>query len=92
MAFAVLSISQLVHAFNMRSETSVIKAGLFKNKYLILSFLVGVILEVGVISIEPVAHIFDVTPLSPPQWAISAILSLMPLLIVETGKILEKRD
>ncbi|MBR5271023.1 MAG: calcium-translocating P-type ATPase, PMCA-type [Clostridia bacterium] len=92
MAFAVLSISQLVHAFNMRSETSVIKAGLFKNKYLILSFLVGVILEVGVISIEPVARIFDITPLSPIQWIISAILSLMPLLIVETGKILEKKD
>ncbi len=92
MAFAVLSISQLVHAFNMRSETSVIKAGLFKNKYLILSFLVGVILEVSVISIEPVARIFDITPLSPIQWVITAMLSIIPLFIVETGKILEKKD
>ncbi len=39
MAFAVLSISQLVHAFNMRSEHSVFRAGLFKNPYLVLSLI-----------------------------------------------------
>ncbi len=92
MSFAVLSMSQLVHAFNMRSETSVIKAGLFKNKYLILSLIVGVILEVGVISIAPVARVFEAVPLSAMQWFVVAILSLLPLVIVETSKILGKKD
>ncbi len=45
MAFAVLSISQLVHAFNMRSEHSVFKAGIFKNPYLVLSLISGLILR-----------------------------------------------
>ena len=58
MAFAVLSISQLVHAFNMRSEHSVFKAGIFKNPYLVLSLISGLILEVSVISVPYLANIF----------------------------------
>lgn len=87
MAFAVLSISQLVHAFNMRSEHSVFKAGIFKNPYLVLSFIIGVILEVGVISIPKLAGIFGVTPLSPLAWTIVAVLSSLPLAIVELQKL-----
>ena len=40
MAFMVLSLSQLFHAFNLRSRThSIFAVGLFKNKWLILTFL-----------------------------------------------------
>ena len=85
MAFAVLSISQLIHAFNMRSEHSVFKAGLFKNPYLVLS-LIGLILEVTVISVPYLADIFGVIPMSPIMWCITMVLSLMPLVIVEIQK------
>ena len=34
MAFISLSMLELVHSFNVRSEESLFKAGLFKNKYL----------------------------------------------------------
>lgn len=91
MAFATLSLSQLVHAFNMRSDGSVIKAGIFKNKYLILSLVVGIILEVSVISIPPVARIFGIVSLTALQWLITAILSISPLIIVECQKILRKK-
>lgn len=86
MAFAVLSLSQLVHAFNMRSEHSVIKAGLFKNPFLILSFIIGLILEVTVISVPAFASVFGAAPLGTLQWIITAMLSLMPLAIVEGQK------
>lgn len=88
MAFAVLSLSQLVHAFNMRSEGSAIKAGLFKNKYLVLSFFAGLVLEAGVISFPPAAAVFGVGALSAAQWAVAAALSLAPLVIVEAQKAL----
>lgn len=88
MAFAVLSLSQLVHAFNMRSEGSAIKAGLFKNKYLVLSFFAGLVLEAGVISFPPAAAVFGVGALSAAQWAVTAVLSLAPLVIVEAQKAL----
>lgn len=86
MAFAVLSISQLIHAFNMRSEHSVFKAGLFKNPYLVLSLIIGLILEVTVISVPYLADIFGVIPMSPIMWCITMVLSLMPLVIVEIQK------
>lgn len=91
MAFAVLSISQLVHAFNMRSEASVIKSGLFKNKYLILSFIAGLILEVSVISLSPIAKIFGVVQLNTSQWLFTAGLSVLPLIIVELQKLAKSK-
>lgn len=86
MAFAVLSISQLVHAFNMRSEHSVFRAGLFKNPYLVLSLIAGLMLEVSVISIPKLAVIFGVVPLGFIGWGIVVALSIMPLVIVELQK------
>lgn len=86
MAFAVLSISQLVHAFNMRSEHSVFKAGIFKNPYLVLSLISGLILEVSVISVPYLANIFGVVPLNAMGWIVVTVLSVMPLIIVELQK------
>ena len=86
MAFAVLSLSELVHAFNMRSEKSVIKAGLFKNPYLTGSFLLGLALEAAVIMIPAAAGVFNVTALNVQQWTVTGILSVMPLVIVEIQK------
>ena len=86
MAFAVLSISQLVHAFNMRSEHSVFKAGIFKNPYLVLSLISGLILEVSVISVPYLANIFGVIPLNAMGWIVVTVLSVMPLIIVELQK------
>ncbi len=86
MAFAVLSISQLVHSFNMRCEHSVIRAGIFKNRYLVLSLIAGLILEISVISIPKLAVIFGVVPLTFASWCVVAVLSLMPLIIVELQK------
>lgn len=86
MAFAVLSISQLVHAFNMRSEHSVFKAGIFKNPYLVLSLISGLILEVSVISVPYLANIFEVIPLNAMGWIVVTVLSVMPLIIVELQK------
>ena len=85
MAFAVLSLSQLVHAFNMRSEGSVLK-NMLSNKYLDLSFVVGVILEVSVISVPALTPLFGVTALNITEWLIVAALALTPLLVVELQK------
>ena len=49
MAFAVLSLSQLVHSFNMRSEHSVLKLGIFSNKKLVAACAVCAFLMVSVI-------------------------------------------
>lgn len=87
MAFAVLSISQLVHAFNMRSEKSVIRAGLFKNPYLVGSLIAGLLLEVSVIMLPQLSKIFNVAPLNFLEWIIVGAISILPLIIVELQKL-----
>lgn len=86
MAFISLSMLELVHSFNVRSEESLFKAGLFKNKYLIGAFLIGTILQVGVVVIPKIADIFDVVLLNNKQWIYTAIISILPLVIVEIQK------
>lgn len=58
MAFAVLSLSQLVHAFNMRGEGSLGKLPFCSNKWLLMAFVVGVALQCVVIMMPPLAGIF----------------------------------
>ena len=86
MAFISLSMLELVHSFNVRSEESLFKAGLFKNKYLIGAFLIGIILQVGVVVIPKIADIFDVVLLNNKQWIYTDIISILPLVIVEIQK------
>lgn len=87
LAFAVLSFSQLVHSFNLRSDTqSIFQVGLFTNRNLVYSFLFGVIVQVSIISIAPVARIFSVHALDLKDWLIVAALSLIPLVVAEIIK------
>lgn len=86
MCFAVLSLSQLFHAFNMRSEHSIFQIGLFSNPKMILSFIIGTIMQVTVISIDSLARIFKVTPLSLGEWIAVFLFSIIPIIVVEIQK------
>ena len=90
MAFAVLSLSQLVHSFNMRSQGSVLELGLFGNGKLNLACLICAFLMVSVIVFPPLAAVFRTAMLTPVQWAIVGGLSLFPLIAVEGEKLLAK--
>lgn len=96
MAFAVLSISQLVHAFNMRSEHSLFAIRPFENLWLVGAFIMGLLLQVSVIMAQPLATVFKVAPLGVTEWLIVAALALLPLPIVELEKwkdrLLERRE
>ena len=87
MAFVTLSMLELIHSFNVRSEdTSIFELGLLKNKYLILAFTAGILLQVSVIIIPPVANIFGVVKLNIIQWIYVAIISITPIIIIESKK------
>ena len=86
MAFAVLSLSQLAHTFNMRSQQSVFKLSPFSNPKLLWAALVCIVLQISVIAAEPLSHIFKTVPLTGGQWGIVAALSVLPLLVVELEK------
>lgn len=91
MAFATLSISQLVHVFNMRTEKSIFESNIFGNLYIIMSFIICFALQASVIMIKPLSEIFHVCQLTSTQWLIVIILSLVPIFVVETEKFLIER-
>lgn len=88
MAFCVLSLSQLVHSFNMRSEHSVLKLGLLSNRKLVVACGFCAILMVSVVLFPPLSSLFQTTALTALQWLVVAALSLCPLLVVEGEKLL----
>ena len=86
MAFVSLGLLELIHSFNIKSEQSIFKTGLFENKYLIWSFVLGVIVQTIVVWIPVLADMFKVVPLTQHQWFITIGISLLPILIVELQK------
>ena len=91
MAFCVLSLSQLVHSFNMRSERSVVGLGLFSNRKLVLACGFCALLMVSVVLCPPLAALFRTVPLTGFQWLLVAAFSLCPLAVVEGEKLLLAR-
>lgn len=88
MAFVVLSVSQLFYSLNMRHrEKSIFQLGLFTNKYLIGSILLGIILQNIVITVPFLASVFKVYPLTLKDWIFVLLLSIVPLLVNEIVKI-----
>ena len=86
MAFLSLGILELVHSFNIKGEESIFKTGLFENRYLVGAFVLGTLLQVVVVVISPLAQIFDVVPLNSVQWLMTAMISILPVVIVELQK------
>ena len=86
MAFAVLSLSQVVHTFNMRSPHSIFKAGIAANPKLVLAAIICTALQAAVIVFQPLAIIFKTAVLNPIQWLAVIAISLVPLLVVELEK------
>ncbi|MDK0865658.1 calcium-transporting P-type ATPase, PMR1-type [Clostridium perfringens] len=91
MAFVVLSVSQLFLSLSLRSNTkSAFSLGIFSNKYLVYSILLGIFLQVIIISISFIANIFKVTPLLLYDWIVVILVSLIPFTINEILKLFRK--
>lgn len=92
MAFVVLSVSQLFLSLSLRSNTkSAFSLGIFSNKYLVYSILLGIFLQVIIISIPFIANIFKVTPLLFYDWIVVILVSLIPFVINEILKLFRKK-
>ena len=87
MAFATLTISQLFHAFDVRSEHhSILHIGLFSNSAMNKAFLIGMALQLSVLLVPPLMTVFQVTPMDATAWAAVFALSLTPVVICEIEK------
>jgi Ca2+-transporting ATPase len=86
MAFIVLAVSQIVHSFNMRSDHSLFKIGVFSNKYLNGAAFGSLALMALVIFIPPITTAFGLVKLSNEMYLIALALALVPILVLEMAK------
>ena len=91
MAFISIGILELVHSFNVKSEKSIFKTGLFENKFLVGSFILGIFVQVIVVLIPQLAEIFKLVPLTGLQWSITLVISILPVPIMEIQKFFDRR-
>lgn len=91
MAFVAMAMLELVHSFNVKSEESIFKVGIFENKYLIGAFLLGTILQIAVVMVPTLANIFGLVPLETNQWLYTLGISILPIIIIEAQKMLDSR-
>ena len=90
MAFVSLGLLELVHSFNIKSEETIFKVGLFENKYLLGAFILGALLQIVVVVIPSVAEVFKLVPLTQVQWMYTFGISILPLVIMEIQKAFNK--
>ena len=88
MTFIVLSVSQLSHALNQRSNTdSIFKRGQGHNKFLLIALLASAAIVALVVFVPPLMSLFDLVYIGWTEWLICIGLSLFPLVAVEVSKI-----
>ena len=85
LAFMTLALSQVVQAFNMRSDRSLFKTGFFTNRRLNLACLLSVVL-VALVLFTPVSIAFGLITLSPQLYLVGLGLSLVPFVVMELSK------
>jgi Ca2+-transporting ATPase len=90
-AFTVMVVAQLVHAFNCRSERlSLFQLGVGTNRALVWAFLFSLAVQVAILTVPVFAPIFKVAPLPIEDWALMGGMGLLPFFIMESIKALRR--
>lgn len=92
-AYMVLVLSELIRAFSARSfEGYVFKMGLFSNRFLAYSTLIGIALMLVTVYVPPIAAVFKNVPPTSTEFAYIIVLALVPFTISEIAKIFRKNE
>ena len=86
MAFAAQSLCEIAHSFNMRSRRSVFSIGIFSNRKLTVCAALCAALQLTVMTVPPLAALFNVSALTPAEWLTVAALAISPIAFSELGK------
>lgn len=86
-AFTVLVVVQLVHAFNCRSERwSLFQVGVATNRPLLLAVILSFGIQAAVLTIPVAAPIFKVASLPIEDWILMGATGILPFVIMEAVK------
>ncbi len=90
MAFLTMSMCEIFHAFNMRSQRKSIFTLKSQNKVLWGAMIGSLILTTAVLEIPPVAMAFGFTPVGFREYSIAMILAILVIPIVELVKLVQR--
>ncbi len=94
MAFLTMSMCEIFHSFNMRSQRGSALAMSFKHKshnvVLYIAMVASLLLTTAIIEIEPLANAFHFTHLDAKAYAISIGLAFLVIPIVEVIKAIQR--
>jgi Ca2+-transporting ATPase len=87
MAFATLSLSELLRAYTARSERyPLLKMGVFSNPYMQWAVLFSTLVVLAILYIPGLNDIFGVEPLGLTQWLEILPLMFLPAIVAEVQK------
>jgi len=87
LAFTLLVMAQMVHAFNSRSgHLSLFQVGFTKNRQLIAAVTMSLILQLIIIYFPPLSIVFSTVPLLLFDWLVIILLALSVFVVVEVYK------
>lgn len=90
MSFVTICLARLWHGFNMRGQLSIFKLGLFKNKYSIGAFVIGIVLVSCVVFIPGLNSLFNVVNLNGMQLLIIFGCSLLPTICIQIFRLIKE--
>ncbi|MCC7206110.1 MAG: cation-translocating P-type ATPase [Anaerolineae bacterium] len=92
MAFATLSVSELLRAYTSRSELKLLaEIGLFTNKWMQIAVGTSLVLLLAVMYVPFLQVAFDTTALSAWHWVVIMPLNLLPAVAAEITKLFLRR-
>ena len=91
MAFLTMSMCEIFHAFNMRSQRKSIFTMTTHNKVLWLAMIGSLLLTTAVLEIPALAAAFGFTPISWAEYGIAMALAVMVIPIVELVKLVQRK-
>ena len=91
MAFLTMSMCEIFHAFNMRSQRKSIFTLTTHNKVLWLAMIGSLLLTTAVLEIPALAAAFGFTPISWAEYGIAMALAVMVIPIVELVKLVQRK-
>jgi Ca2+-transporting ATPase len=91
-AFTTLVLSELLRAFAARSPTRIFwQVGALSNVRLLAVIAMSVAAQAAIHHIAAARDVFGIVALTPSRWAIALAMALVPVTVLELGKLLAAR-
>lgn len=93
LAFSVLVFGELLRAFAARDpDRPFWEVGLFSNLRLFSIVVISVLMQLGIHHIPATQELFGIGPLALNDCALSLSVGVIPLVVIELGKVLRRRQ